>query len=321
MVEGTTTGPRRLMLTGATGFIGRALSRSASLAGHEVVEARRSPGGPGSAARQVVLGDFSETTDWSPALHGVEVVVHCAGLAHVAGEDRDAEVAFRRVNVEATRCLAGQAAAAGVRRFVFISSIGVNGSQNVQPFTEQDAPAPTEPYAISKLEAEQGLFELGKRTGMEIVVIRPPLVYGPDAPGNFGKLVNWVNRGVPLPLACIQNKRSLVALDNLVDFITVCVQHPAAANEVFLVADGHDLSTPELLQRVGHALGRPARLFPVPPKLLHFCAGVVGRKTMAEKLCGSLQVDIGKARRLLGWQPPFGVDEALLRSLRVGDSS
>jgi nucleoside-diphosphate-sugar epimerase len=200
-----------------------------------------------------------------------------------------------------------------VKRFLFISSIGVNGNINTRPFTEDDEPNPAEPYALSKWEAEQGLWEIQRETGMEVVIIRPPLVYGPNAPGNFGSLMRWVEKGLPLPLGAIDNQRSLVALDNLVDLIITCIDHPAAANQVFLAGDGEDLSTTELLRGVARAMGKSAHLIPVPPSLLMLGATLLGKKAVAQRLLGSLQVDISKARRLLGWQPPVSVEEGLRR--------
>jgi nucleoside-diphosphate-sugar epimerase len=220
---------------------------------------------------------------------------------------------MKDVNVAGTLNLAAQASEAGVERFVFLSSIGVNGNANTSAFSETDLPRPEGDYAQSKLEAEQGLWDIQRRTGMEIVILRPPLVYGPDAPGNFNSLVRWVQKGVPLPLGAINNKRSLVALDNLVDLIITCIDHPAAANQVFLAGDGQDVSTTELLRGVGQAMGKPARLIPVPAGMLTFGAGLLGKKAVAQRLLGSLQVDISKARNLLGWEPPLSVEEGLRR--------
>jgi UDP-glucose 4-epimerase len=223
---------------------------------------------------------------------------------------------FRKVNVEGTLNLARQAAEAGVRRFIYISSIKVNGEQTFlgQLFTEDDLPAPLDPYSISKYEAEEGLRKLAQQTGMEIVIIRPPLVYGPGVKANFLAMMRWLRKGVPLPLGAIHNQRSFVALDNLVDLIVTCIDHPAAANQTFLVSDGEDLSITGLLRRMGLALGRPARLIPVPVFLLTAGAALVGRRDMAQRLCGSLQVDISKAQTLLGWKPPISVDEGLHRT-------
>lgn len=226
---------------------------------------------------------------------------------------------YQRVNVSGTLKLAQQAARAGVRRFIFISSIGVNGNVSKRPFSADEHPHPAEAYAQSKWQAEQALWEIQKQTGMEVVIIRPPLVYGPDAPGNFGILVRWVEKGVPLPLGAIHNKRSLVGIDNLVDLIIRCLDHPAAANQVFLAGDGEDLSTTELLRGVGKAMGKPARLIPVPAGLLQLGATVLGNKAMAQRLLGSLQVDISKTCELLDWKPPYTVEEGLRRCFEPTD--
>jgi len=222
---------------------------------------------------------------------------------------------YRKVNVEGTLNLARQAAKAGVSRFVYISSIKVNGEQTAsgKPFTPDDEPAPEDSYGVSKLEAETGLHEIASETGMEVVIIRPPLVYGPGVKGNFASMIKLVDKGLPLPLGAIHNKRSLVALDNLVDLITTCIDHPAAANQVFLAGDGQDVSTTELLRGVGRAMGKPARLIPVPAGMLMFGAGLLGKKAVGQRLLGSLQVDISKARNLLGWEPPLSVEEGLRR--------
>jgi nucleoside-diphosphate-sugar epimerase len=228
--------------------------------------------------------------------------------------ERPLEV-FRAINTAGTVRLAQQAAEMGIRRFVFLSSIGVNGVRSTRPFTEADAPAPQEPYAVSKLEAEHALMQIAEKTGMEVVILRPPLVYGPDAPGNFGRLLGAVRRGLPLPLGAVtHNRRTLVALDNLVDLIVTCVTHPAAANQIFLAGDSEDLSTADLLRRLAQALAVPLRLLPVPVWLLSATATMLGKRAMIDRLCGSLQVDISKARELLGWSPPLSVDEALRRT-------
>lgn len=232
-------------------------------------------------------------------------------------EAADPLAEFRRVNVEGTLRLAWQAAEAGVRRFVFVSSIKVNGehSQPGQPFTADQTPAPGDPYGVSKMEAEQGLRVLARETGMEVVIIRPPLVYGPGVKANFLAMMRWLQRGVPLPLGGVtENRRSLVFLDNLIDLIVTCIDHPAAANQTFLVSDDEDLSTAALLRRMAAALGRPARLIPVPAGLITLGARLIGRPGIAQRLCGSLQVDIGKTKSLLGWVPPVSVDEGLRRT-------
>jgi len=251
---------------------------------------------------------------WRAALAGVRVVVHLAARVHIMDESvKDPLSEFRRVNVDGTLNLARQAAAAGVKRFVFLSSVKVNGeaTQPGYPFTEQDPPAPQDPYGISKHEAEEGLRKLAADTDMAVTIIRPPLVYGLGVKANFQSMLRWVNMGIPFPLGALNNRRSLVGLANLVDFILTCIDHPAAANQVFLVADGEDLSTTELLRRVGMALGKPARLIPVPTGILQLGAALLGKRAMVQRLCGSLQVDISKARELLGWSPPVSVDEGL----------
>ena len=209
----------------------------------------------------------------------------------------------------------GSSARAGVRRFIFISSIKVNGEHSPRgfPFTADAAPAPEDAYGISKLEAEEALSAVATETGMEVVIIRPPLVYGPGVKGNFATLIELLEKGVPLPLGAIHNKRSLVALDNLVDLIVTCIDHPKAGNQVFLAGDGEDVSTTELLRGIGNAIGRPARLIPVPAAVLMFGAGLLGKKAVAQRVLGSLQVDISKTRRMLGWEPPLSLEEGLRR--------
>ncbi len=306
----------KILLTGATGFVGRALRQRLINDLHDLVAvARRS-----SAPDTLAMGDIGPETDWQHVLQGCEVVVHLAARVHVMDEKSlDPLREFRRDNVEATENLARQAARAGVRRFVFISSIKVNGEDTDagRPFTADDAPAPQDPYGVSKSEAEQALKRIADLTGMEVVIIRPPLVYGPGVKANFRTMVRCLGRGIPLPLASVgQNRRSLVALDNLVDLIAVCVNHPDAVNQVFLVSDGEDMSTAELLSRIGDALGKPARLIPVPVRCLQLGAGLLNRQNFFHRLCGSLQVDIGKTRDMLGWQPPISVDEGLRRAVK-----
>lgn len=300
----------KVLVTGASGFIGRRVVARLESDERQVVSVVRSgsasPADTCSASVKY-LPSFDGNTDWSRAIGGVSCIVHCAAVAH--GNSGD----IWAVNVAGTSNLARQAAEAGVQRFVFISSIGVNGSSNCRPFTEDDTPGPVGMYAESKWEAEQRLVEVQRDTGMQVVILRPPLVYGPNAPGNFGGLVRWIRKGIPLPLGAVHNQRSLVALDNLVDLIVTCVEHPAAANEVFLVGDGQDLSTTELLRGVGKAMGKPARLIPVSSDILMLGASLLGKKAVAQRLLGSLQVDISKARNVLGWGPPITVKEGLKR--------
>jgi UDP-glucose 4-epimerase len=277
----------------------------------------------------VVVGNICSDTDFASALAEVACVVHLAARVHVMQDvSADPLAEFRRVNVEGTLNLARQAAAAGVRRFVYVSSVKVNGeaTRPGHPFTACDGPSPTDPYGVSKFEAEQGLLSLAREIGMEVVIVRPPLVYGPGVKANFLEMMRWLDRGIPLPLGAIRNKRSLVALDNLVDLIITCIDHPAAANEVFLVSDGEDLSTTDLLRRTAMALGRPSRLIPLPTVMLSAGLSAIGKGDLARRLCDSLQVDISKTRERLGWEPPVKIDVALRKTAedylarRTGDA-
>jgi len=306
-----------ILLTGSTGFVGTAVVERLAIHSNFTPRAavRRLNHHLPSMVPTVQVGDLTVNADWSAALQDVEVVVHAAARAHVLKEIVSEPLdEFRKTNVAGTLNLARQAVTAGVKRFVFISSIGVNGNQNDRPFTEDGLVNPVEPYAVSKMEAEEGLWQIARESGMDVVIIRPPLVYGPNAPGNFGHLMRAIDRGIPLPLGAINNKRSLVSLDNLVDLIVTCIDHPAAANQTFLAGDGEDLSTTELLRRMAKAMGRSARLIPVPIILLEMGAALLGKRGIAQRLCGSLQVDISKSREVLGWTPPVSVDEGLRRA-------
>lgn len=309
------------LVTGATGFVGQAVVRRilADPSQEVVAPFRREAVWGEERVRPLRVPDLASFDRWIDALAGVDAVVHCAARVHVMKEGSvDPLTEFRRTNVQGTLTLARQAAAAGVRRFVFISSVKVNGesTQAGLPFTAEQVPAPQDAYGVSKLEAEQGLRELSQTTSMEIVVIRPPLVYGPGVKANFASMARWLKRGVPLPLGAIANRRSLVALDNLVDLVAVALVHPNAAGQTFMVSDGEDVSTTDLLRRTAEALGRRARLLPVPMSWLEVAATVLGKRAVAQRLCGSLQVDISKTCDLLGWRPPVSLDEALRRAVR-----
>lgn len=311
---------KKVLLTGCTGFVGRSVLTRLCRDGMEVVACSRAEmlKAP-SEARYMHVAGLDSSTDWTLALDGVEVVIHSAARVHVMHDTSSDPLAeFRKVNVDGTVNLARQAVAAGVRRFILISSIKVNGEGTSvgAPYLADAQPAPTDPYGISKTEAEQGLRALAAETGMEVVIVRPVLVYGPGVKANFLSMMRWLNKGVPLPFGAIHNRRSLVALDNLVDLIVTCIDHPAAANQTFLVSDGEDLSTSELLRRMGSALGKPARLLPVPSRLLEAGAAMLGKQALAQRLCGSLQVDISKTRELLNWTPPLSVDEALRKTAK-----
>jgi nucleoside-diphosphate-sugar epimerase len=306
----------RVLVTGASGFVGRALvERLVTDRRHSVRIAVRTPLTdlpPG--VEQVRIADIDATTEWNTALAGVEVIVHAAARVHVMHERHpDPLAAFRQTNVAGTLRLAHEAAAAGVRRFVFLSSIKVNGESTApgRPFREDDIPAPLDPYGISKREAEDGLLALTRTTLMQVVIVRPPLVYGPGVRANFASLMRLVRSGMPLPLGAINNRRTFVALDNLVDLIVTCIDHPAAANQIFLAGDAEDLSTTDLLRRLGVALGRHTRLLPIPARWIESAVALIGRRAVADRLFGSLQIDTDKAHRVLGWTPPRDVDAAL----------
>jgi nucleoside-diphosphate-sugar epimerase len=307
-----------VLITGANGFIGQQVCSSLLKKSYPFRAAIRTTSPNFSGSQFIKFRDLSEDTKWSDALSGVRAVIHLAARVHIVNENRsDPLQAFRRVNVDATLNLARQAAAMGVKRFIFLSSIKVNGEATLpgQFFYADDRPAPEDAYGISKYEAEQALLSLAKETGMEVVIIRPPLVYGPGVKANFASMMRWLERGIPLPLAAItHNRRSLVSLDNLVDLIVTCLDHPAAANQIFLVRDGEDMSTVELLKRMGMAQGTPARLFYLPLPLLKWGAILLNKPGIYQRLCGSLQVDITKTQELLGWRPPISVDEGLRRA-------
>lgn len=307
-----------VLVTGAYGFVGSALHAKLHRDGITARGAVRSLNAQSSDSETIAIGNLSSDTDWSAALKNVKKVVHLAARVHVmTDKSSDPLTEFRRVNVEGTVALAQQAAAAGVNRFVFLSSIKVNGelTRAGQSFTADDLPAPEGPYAVSKYEAEKLLRQIASETGMEVVIIRAPLVYGPGVKGNFESMMRWLLCGVPLPLAAlIENRRSLVALDNLIDLIVACLNHSAAANQTFLVSDDEDLSTVQLLKRMSAAMGYPARMFYLSPTLLKLGASVLNKSDINQRLCGSLQLDITKTRQLLSWTPPVSVDEGLWRT-------
>jgi nucleoside-diphosphate-sugar epimerase len=310
-----------ILLTGATGFIGQALAYQLDQQNRTVIAAVRHPANALPASiQQITVGDMLPDTDWTQSLTKADTVIHLAARAHIMSDTAaDPLAEFRFMNTAITLNLARQAAAAGVRRFIFLSSVKVNGefTQHDQSFTAADVCHPDDPYAVSKYEAEQGLKDISKQTGMKIVIIRPPLVYGPGVKGNFLSMMRWLHKGIPLPLGAVHNQRSLVALGNLIDLITICIDHPAAANQTFLVSDGEDLSTTELLQRLGAALGRPARLLPVPQPIIETALNLLGKRAIAQRLCGNLQIDISQTCDRLGWTPPVSVDQALRQTAQA----
>lgn len=311
---------RSVLVTGASGFVGKALCRALLAAGHRVYGATRAANGEldFGVDRVVWNGDSSGLTE----IPSVDTVVHLAARVHVMQNSASDSLAeFRSVNVEMTRKLADWAAGRRVKRFIFISSIKVNG-EITEPggaFSSDDAPTPADAYAVSKFEAELALRAICIASGMELVVIRPPLVYGPGVQGNFRSMVRWVKRGIPLPLGAISNRRSLVALDNLVHFIMTCLSHPAAANQVFLVSDGDPVSTADMLRKIARAYGREPYLLAVPQGLLRHGAWIIGKSSAADRLLGSLEVNDSKPRDLLGWRPVVTMDEEL-RKMALHDA-
>ncbi len=298
-----------VLVTGANGFVGRALCSQLMADGHAVIPAvRRGSGLPD----EVVIGDMSSSTDWCNVLAGCDAVVHLAARAHVMSDTVKSPLAlYRATNTEATLNLARQAADAGVKRFVFISTIKVNGEGRDAAYLETDTPAPADAYAISKWEAEQGLHRIAQETGLEVVILRPPLVYGPGVKANFLRLMRMVGRGWPLPLGAIRNRRSLLYLGNFVDAIWLCVEHPAAAGQTFLLDDGEAVSTPELIRALARTMGRPVWLLAVPVGVLKLAGALLGKRAAVARLTGSLFVDDSAIRSRLGWTPPYSMEAGL----------
>ncbi|MDD1529831.1 NAD-dependent dehydratase [Bradyrhizobium sp. WBOS7] len=311
----------KILVVGASGFVGGHLVRRLAADGIPLrVGVHRNRGNLPAGIDVVENVDLEGSFDWRSAVAGCDVVAHLGARVHVMRENNaNALDAYRCVNVDGTLRLARQAAAAGVRRFVFLSSVKVCGESTAPdtPFDETATPHPQDPYGLSKLEAECGLLELSRASGMQVVVLRPPLIYGPGVRANFLSMMRWLRRGVPLPLGSIENRRSLIGVGNMVDLICACLRHPAAAGEVFMASDGEDLSTPELLRRLAMALDTKARLLPIPVSLLEGAAALVGQRALAQRLCFSLCVDSQKARKILGWRPPFSVDDELRRTARA----
>lgn len=300
------------LITGASGFVGLHLTQTLVQLNYTICPISR-----------MTFGEITPTTDWSKTLsQGIDTIIHLAARVHLMQDDAiDPLTAYRTANTASTINLAHQAAVNGVRRFIFLSSIKVNGEGKKKPYTEQDPPYPHDPYAISKWEAEQGLLEIATQTSMEVVILRPPLIYGAGVKANFLRLIRWVEKGIPLPFASIYNQRSLLYLGNLVDAIRTCIYHPAAANQTFLVADNESLSSTDLIKKIAYHLKRPCHLFPIPSTILLPLLSLIGRKQEAERLLGSLQIDNSHICKTLGWKPPFSVDQGLAQTLNAYQSN
>lgn len=305
----------RILVTGATGFIGKFLCRRLLVEGWIVYGTLRPSEDPVSlvaGVQPVIIEPLGPETSWNKSLAGIDTVIHLAARVHImADPSADPLNEFRRVNVEGTLKLARDAVKAGVKRFIYISSIKVNGEETSTAYTQDSLPNPTDPYGISKWESEQGLRQISSETGLEVVIIRPPLAYGPGVKANFLQLMRVVSRGVPLPFASIQNRRSFIFVENLVDALTRCATHPKAAGQTYLVSDGEDVSTAELIHRIAHALDKRALLFPFPINFMRLAGKALGKSSALDRVFGSLVVDTSKIRSELGWRAPFTMDQGL----------
>lgn len=307
-------GMSNLLVTGANGFVGQALCAKALRCGLHVKGAVRSSSELPAGAEPVIIGAINGETEWTDALRGVDIVVHLAARVHVMKDTAaDPLAEFIKVNLHGTANLARQAARAGVRRFVYVSSIKVNGEETHggQKFSVADTPAPQDPYGVSKWEAEQALHRVARETGLEVVVVRPPLVYGSGVKGNFAQMLGVVAKRIPLPFASVFNLRSLIYVGNLADALITCATHPAAAGQTYLVCDGEDVSTPDLLRQLASAMNVPSLLLPCPPSLLRLAGKLTGKSQQMERLLGSLRVDSSKIRRDLNWVPPHTLEQGL----------
>jgi len=310
---------KKLLVTGAAGFVGSELINYLAVRNFEVVAAsRRKPQDCPSNVNFVEIGDLKTNINWIKALRGVYAVIHTAARVHVSEENSlDSLNEFRKINVDATLKLARQSIEAGVKRFVFISSIKVNGEKTLlnKVFTEDSPPNPSDSYSISKYEAEEGLKMIAKETGLEVVIVRPVFIYGRKAKGNFQEIIYWMQKPFPLPFGSINNSRSIISIDNLVDFLAICSTHPAAANQIFIVSDGEDVSTSELLKSISFLMNSRVKLISVPPLLIKFLASLFGKQKIAQRLCDNLKVDISKAKNLLRWTPNISLRNGLRKAL------
>jgi nucleoside-diphosphate-sugar epimerase len=302
----------KVLVTGANGFVGKSLTAELHRRGYSVCAASRDKASIIEGAEAAVVGDIDGDTDWTKALNDIDIVIHLAARVHVMKERSANPLAdFRKVNVEGTRSLAESAARAGVKRFVYVSSVKVNGEEAVCPYSELDEPNPQDAYGTSKWEAELALHKISAETKLEVVIVRPPLVYGTGVKGNFSQMIKVLAKGIPLPLASVKNLRSLIYVENLVDALILCATHPNAAGQTYLVSDGEDISTPDLLRKLSNAMNKPAKLLPCSPVFMSLAGRLFGKSDQIDRLTSSLQVDSTKIRRELGWKPPFKLDEGL----------
>ena len=311
----------KILITGATGFVGRALFENLKLKKKYLIHltTRTNQEELFEGGKAFNIGEIDSSTNWNDALDGVDCIVHCAARAHTTEKKQtDLLNAYRRINVDGTRNLAKQAVAIGIKRFIFLSSIKVNGEETIatKSFKYNDISQPEDAYGITKWQAEQALLEISKQTGLEVVIIRPPLVYGEGAKGNFLHLLNLVYKQIPLPFANINNLRSFIGLDNLLDLIICCIQHPKAAGETFLVSDGEDVSTSDLIIKLSKFMDKSPRLFQVPQLIIQLIGRLVGKSSEIERLLGSLRIDNSYTREILGWSPALSLDESLAKTVR-----
>jgi len=308
----------KILITGATGFIGTQLSETLANSGHHVRATARSAAPNSSTTREIVTCDLESADNLDHLTTGCDAIVHLAGRAHVMADDpATSESLYLSANVDVTKKLAQSASRTGVKRMILMSSVKVNGESTTidTPFTSQDTPNPQDPYGRSKTQAEQTLWDVASTSGLEGVVIRPPLVYGPGVRANFASLIGIVNRGIPLPLGSIQNKRSFISMDNLINCIATALQSSNASGQTFLVSDGNDLSTPELIRSIASALHKSPMLIPFPPALLKLATTTTGKRGAYDRLCGSLTVDIALTKQKLSWTPPFTVQDSMQRTV------
>ena len=316
-------------MTGANGFVGHALCAGAAARGMQVRGSIRHQCDLPAGVERVVVGEIDEKTNWWGALNGCDIVMHLAARAHVMHESaKNPLEEFRRVNVQGTEHLARNAVTSGVKRFVYVSSIKVNGEETLggKSYAERDMPMPQDAYGVSKWEAEQVLHRVAEETGLEVVIVRPPLVYGAGVKGNFAQLLSVLMRGIPLPLASIRNQRDLIYVGNLVDALIACATHPAAVGQTYLVSDGEGVSTPDLIRNLAQALGKFNLVFPFPIYVMRFCAGLFGKSAAVDRLTQSLQIDSSKIRKELSWKPPCTMQQGLqatadwyLQSIKKGN--